>query len=104
MPFISCCCSCSCTQTLSMKKRLTSYVFAYIYKLLYTYVYPYNHTNMFLGCAGRGSTHWYRFGGPRGLRNTENLEVSTNPPLAIYCYLKPNLGLKRQCIYTIDMF
>jgi len=59
-----------------MKKRLTPLVFVCIYKLLYTYVYPYNHTNMFLGCTGRGPTHWYRFGGPRTLRNWENWKTA----------------------------
>jgi len=60
------------TDTFNEKKRLTPYVFAYIYKLSYTYVYPYNHTNMFLGCAGRGPGPWEPLVGPRGLRNWEN--------------------------------
>src|SRR6218665_4209920 len=73
-----------CYEETYRKKRLTPLVFAYIYKLLYTYVYPYNHTNMCLGGPGRGPGPWEPLGGPRGLRNTDNLEVSWDRPLGIY--------------------
>src|SRR6218665_246385 len=41
-------------------------------------------THMFLGCPGRGPTHWYMFGGPRAFRNHEKLEVSQNRPYRLY--------------------
>src|SRR6218665_1689867 len=71
-----------------MKKRVTPLMCLYAYTGespgQYTYIYPYNHTNMFLGCPGRGPGPWEPLGDPRGLRNTENLEVFTYPHIAIY--------------------
>src|SRR6218665_1367841 len=64
----------------SVKKRLTPHVFLCIYKLMYAYVYPYNHKNMFLGCSGRGPTHWYRLWTAKMLRKHENCQARSNSP------------------------
>src|SRR6218665_1017866 len=62
------------------KKCLTPHVFAYIYKLMYAYVYPYTHTNMFLGCPGRGPGTWEPLGGTKKLKNHEKWQVRQNRP------------------------
>src|SRR6218665_3903180 len=72
------------TDTFNEKTLDTPHVFAYIYKLLYTYVYPYNHTNMFLGCPGRGPGPWEPLGGPKHLRIRRRGKVARGALLAIY--------------------
>ena len=82
------------------EKMLDTHVFVCIYKLLYAYVYPYTHTNMFLGCPGRGPTHWYRFEGPRKFGNYEKWQVARNPPLSLYLcdnFVKKLVSEIRKC-------